>query len=74
MPSGHRTDVFATFVNRSLIVHYPLRRKGLIGLAQISTILQKNSEALQDRASEVFRDSSQIVVCAPRRSCAAFSN
>ena len=46
-----------------------LRRKGLVGVAQISAILKKNSEALSDRASEVFRGSSQIVVCAPRRSC-----
>ncbi|MFY0389793.1 hypothetical protein ACOMD2_13920, partial [Hominicoprocola fusiformis] len=35
---------------------------------------KKTSEALQGRASEVFCGSSQIVVCAPRKSCAAFSN
>ena len=39
-----------------------LRRKGLVGVAQISAILKKTSEALSDRASEVFRSSSQIVV------------
>ena len=39
-----------------------LRRKGLVGVAQISAILKKTSEALSDRASEVFRGSSQIVV------------
>ena len=39
-----------------------LRRKGLVEIAQISAILKKNSEALSDRASEVFRGSSQIVV------------
>jgi len=46
-----------------------LRRKGLIGVAQIPAILEKTSEALSDRASEVFCGSSQIVVCAPRRLC-----
>ena len=42
-----------------------LRRKCLIGVAQISAILKKTSEALLDRASEIFRGSSQIAVCAP---------
>lgn len=45
------------------------RRKGLIGVAQISGILKENLVALSDRASEVFRGSSQIVVCALHRSC-----
>ena len=44
-----------------------LRRKGLVGIVQISAILRKTSEALQGKASEVFRDSSQIVVCAGHR-------
>ena len=35
---------------------------------------EKNSEALQSKTSEIFRGSSQIVVCALCRSCAAFSN
>ena len=46
-----------------------LRRKGLVEIAQISAILKKNSEALSDRASEVFRGSSQIVVRTGHKSC-----
>ena len=42
-----------------------LRRKGLVEITQIPAILKKTSEALQGKSSEVFRDSSQIVVCAP---------
>ena len=57
-PAAYRVGVIKPSSRKAL------RRKGLIGVAQISAILKKTSEALQDKASEVFCDSSQIVVCA----------
>ena len=41
-----------------------LQGNGLVGIAQISAILEKTSKALQGKTSKVFRGSSQIVVCA----------
>ena len=55
-PAAYRVGVIRPSSRKAL------RRKGLIGVAQISAILKKTSEALSDRASEVFRGSSQIVV------------
>ena len=45
-----------------------LRRKGLVEIAQISAILKKNLGSLTGQDFRGFCSSSQIVVCAPRRS------
>ena len=60
-PTGFEPAAYRVGVIR-LSSRKALRRKGLVGAAQIFAILKKTLEALQGRASEVFYGSSQIVV------------
>ena len=62
-PAAYRVGVIKPSSRKAL------RHKGLVGIAQISAILKKTSEALQGRASEVFCGSSQIVVRTGHKSC-----
>ena len=47
----------------------PCGARAWLVLHKFPSFWRKTSEALSDRASEIFRGSSQIVVCAPYRSC-----